>query len=90
MPLHFLRGSDEAGGFGGAAYGLTDGGFAKMTSPRGSVRLRVRVCETAQRGTVFCSFSFNEVPVNFLTGSGFDPVTKTPELKISVVKLEPV
>ncbi len=73
-----------------ARYDLTDGGWCEMTSPRGSLRLRVREAANAQPGTVFCSFSFNDVPVNFLTGSGYDPVTKTPEVKISCVRLEPV
>ena len=73
-----------------AKYGLTDGGWCKMTSPRGSVSIKVRADTTSQPGTVFCSFSFNDVPVNFLTGSGFDPVTKTPEVKVSVVRLEAI
>ena len=70
-------------------YGLTDGGWCTMTSPRGSVRIRCRATRSAQQGTVFCSFAFNDVPVNFLTGSGFDPVTRTPEVKVSVVRLQP-
>jgi predicted molibdopterin-dependent oxidoreductase YjgC len=72
-----------------ARYGLTDGGWCRMTSPRGSVVIKVAADRTSLPGTVFCSFSFNDVPVNLLTGSGYDPETKTPELKISVVRLEP-
>jgi len=71
-------------------WGLEDGGWCKMTSPRGSVKIRTRHSKTAQPGTVFCSFSFNDVPVNFLTGSGYDPVTKTPEVKVTIVRLEPI
>jgi predicted molibdopterin-dependent oxidoreductase YjgC len=70
------------------AWGLRDGAFAKMSSPRGSVRIKVKATDKSPRGTVFCSFSFNEVPVNFLTGGGFDPVTKTAELKVCPVRLE--
>lgn len=69
-------------------YGLTSGGWCRMTSPRGSVLIKVAADDTSRPGTVFCSFSFNDVPVNLLTGSGFDPVTMTPELKVSVVRLE--
>ena len=69
---------------------LTEGGLCKMTSPRGSVVIKTRATDTSPRGTVFCSFSFNDVPVNFLTGSGYDPLTKTPEVKVTTVRLEPV
>ncbi len=72
------------------AFGLTEGGFVEMASPRGSVRLRVRASDRSPRGTVFCSFSFNEVPVNFLTGGGYDPVTRTGELKVCPVRLTPL
>ena len=51
----------------------------------------VKVCATTQspRGTVFCSFSFSDVPVNRLTGSGYDPITQTAELKVCPVRIEP-
>lgn len=38
------------------------------------------------RGTVFVSF--NDVPINILTGSGYDPVTDTAELKVCPVRVE--
>ena len=41
------------------------------------------------KGTVFTSFSFANVPVNILTGSGYDPITQTAELKVCPVKIEP-
>ena len=70
------------------AWGLTDGGKARMSSPRGAVEITVEANEQSPRGTVFCSFSFNDVPVNILTGSGYDPVTQTAELKVCPVRLE--
>ena len=69
-------------------WGLEDGGLAVMASRRGEVMVKVAATDKSPRGTVFCSFSFNEVPVNFLTGSGYDPITKTPEVKVTVVRLE--
>lgn len=72
------------------AWGLTDGGWVKMSSPRGSVHIKVKATDKSPRGTVFCSFSFNNVPVNFLTGGGYDAVTKTAELKVCPVRLEAV
>ena len=69
--------------------GLSDGGWARVTSPRGSVRVRVKATPRSPQGTVFVSFAFNEVPVNVLTGGGYDPVTQTAELKVIPVRVEP-
>ena len=67
---------------------LTDGDFANLTSRRGTVKLRVRASAQSPPGTVFCSFSFNDVPVPILTGSGYDPITDTAELKVCPVRVE--
>ncbi|HCK09460.1 MAG: formate dehydrogenase subunit alpha [Gemmatimonadetes bacterium] len=72
------------------AWGLENGGICKMSSPRGTVDVRVRATDRSPRGTVFASFSFNDVPVNILTGSGYDPVTETAELKVCPVRVEPI
>jgi formate dehydrogenase major subunit len=71
-------------------WGLEDGGWVSLSSPRGSVRVKVEATNRSPRGTVFASFSFNDVPVNFLTGGGYDPVTDTAELKVCPVRIEPV
>ncbi len=70
-------------------WGLVDGGWAKMSSPRGCVVIRVKATRRSHRGTVFASFAFNETPVNVLTGGGYDPVTHTAELKVCPVRVEP-
>ncbi len=72
-----------------AAWGASDGGWVNMSSRRGSVRIRIESTTRSPRGTVFSSFSFNDVPVNVLTGSGYDPVTETAELKVCPVRIEP-
>ncbi|KPJ92781.1 MAG: hypothetical protein AMS18_06655 [Gemmatimonas sp. SG8_17] len=72
-----------------ARWGLRDGGWCRVTSPRGSVRIKVKTTRRSPRGTVFASFSFSDVPVNVLTGSGYDPITETAEVKVSVVRIEP-
>ena len=72
------------------SWGLEDGGLAVMSSRRGEVVVKVSADDTSPRGTVFCSFSFSDVPVNKLTGSGYDPITDTAELKVCAVKIEPV
>ena len=70
-----------------AALGLQDGGWCRMASPRGAVEVKVRATDRSPRGTVFTSFSFNDVPINILTGSGYDPITDTAELKVCPVKI---
>ncbi len=73
-----------------AAWRLTDGGWARVTSPRGSILIKVKATRRSPRGTVFASFAFSDVPVNTLTGSGYEPLTETAEVKVSVVCVEPV
>ncbi len=70
-------------------WGLEDGGWAKVRSARGCVRVRVEANRRSPRGTVFASFAFNDAPVNILTGGGYDPVTDTAELKVCPVSVEP-
>jgi predicted molibdopterin-dependent oxidoreductase YjgC len=72
------------------AWGLKDGGRCRLTSARGSVDIKVRATDQSPRGTVFCSFSFSDTPVNRLTGSGYDPITQTAELKVCTVRIEPL
>ncbi len=70
--------------------GLKDGDWCLLSSQRGSVKIRVEATARSPKGTVFSSFSFSDVPVNVLTGSGYDPVTQTAELKVCPVRIEPV
>jgi predicted molibdopterin-dependent oxidoreductase YjgC len=72
-------------------WGLTDGGWCAMSSARGTVKAMVKATERSPKGTVFCSFAFGKAtPINPLTGSGYDPITDTAELKVCPVRLEPI
>ena len=71
------------------AWGLQNGNWCQLSSRRGSVRIKARITDRSPRGTVFTSFSFNNVPINVLTGSGYDPVTETAELKVCPVRIVP-
>ncbi len=70
------------------AWGLKNGEWCSMSSPRGSIKIKVESSRRSPRGTVFASFSFADVPVNILTGSGYDPITDTAELKVCPVRIE--
>ncbi len=72
-----------------AAWGLSDGDWVALTSRRGAVKIKLSATTRSPRGTVFASFSFNDVPINHLTGGGYDPVTHTAELKVCPVRIEP-
>ena len=71
-------------------WGLTPGGWCRISSRRGTVEVKVRSTDRSPRGTVFASFSFSDVPINILTGAGYDPVTDTAELKVCPVRIEPI
>jgi predicted molibdopterin-dependent oxidoreductase YjgC len=71
------------------AWSMESGDWCLMSSARGSVRIKLAAAKRSPRGTVFTSFSFSEVPVNVLTGSGYDPITQTAELKVCPVRIEP-
>ncbi len=73
-----------------AELGLVHGAIGRLSSARGSIEIPIQVTDKSPRGTVFTSFSFANVPVNILTGSGYDPVTHTAELKVCPVRLEAV
>lgn len=70
--------------------GLVDGGRARLESVRGSVDILVEATTKSPPGTVFTSFAFRDVPVNELTGGGYDPVTQTAELKVCPVRVTPI
>ena len=71
-------------------WGIADGEIVEMRSLRGSIQIKARLTDCSPRGTVFTSFSFASVPVNVLTGSGYDPVTDTAELKVCPVSIEKI
>ena len=71
-------------------WGLTEGEWYYLSSSKGRVKIRVRSTKKSPPGTVFASFSFSDVPINVLTGGGYDPITETAELKVCPVKIEPV
>ena len=70
--------------------GLVDLDRVEVTSRRGSVRLRVKVTDKSQPGTVAIPYHFAEVPVNNLTLNSLDRLSRSPQYKICSVKVEKV
>lgn len=71
-------------------YGLDENSYIRVTSRRGSIVTKVKITDRMKKGMMFMTFHYKESPVNDLTNSEFDPVTKTAEYKISAVKMEKV
>lgn len=62
----------------------------RVTSRRGSIITRITVTDKVPPGVMFMTFHYWESPVNELTNSAFDPISKTAEYKVSAVKIEKV
>ncbi len=66
---------------------VNDGDWLELTSRRGQVRVRARLTDNSQEGTVFVPYHFAEVPVNMLTLNALDRLSRSPQYKICAVKL---
>jgi anaerobic selenocysteine-containing dehydrogenase len=80
-----------------AARGLAEGDLAEVSSPRGSVRARVRVCGV-RPGVAFVPFHYgywdhadgHDRAANELTITAWDPVSKQPLFKAGAVEVTKV
>jgi len=69
--------------------GIQDGEMVKVSTRRGSLKLKAKITENIAPGVAFTTFHFSETPANILTSSEFlDPVAKIPEYKVSAAKIE--
>ncbi len=68
--------------------GLQAGGWARVASRRGAVRLRVRADDGIQPHVAFIPFAYVEAAANLLTNPALDPVGKIAEVKYGAVKVE--
>ncbi|OGO44420.1 MAG: formate dehydrogenase [Chloroflexi bacterium RBG_16_60_22] len=71
-----------------AGLGIADGEMVRVVSRRGRVTAKARLTEASPPGTIAMTFHFAESPTNELTNPAFDPVAKTPELKVAAVRVE--
>lgn len=72
----------------GELMGISDGDFMRVTSRRGSLVSRVRLTDRVKPGMIFMPLHFEEAAANQLTNPAMDPISKTPEYKVSAVRLE--
>src|SRR5258707_884988 len=75
--------------------GITDGGFAKVTTPHGGAVFRVCVRSGQQRGSIFAPIHWSystaaDACVGALAMAENDPFSGQPELKATPARVEPV
>ncbi len=72
-----------------AKLGVAPGGAIRLTTRRGSVRLKARADRAIAEDNVFLPFAYVEAAANILTNAALDPFGKIPEFKFSAVRVEP-
>ncbi|WP_240377489.1 molybdopterin oxidoreductase family protein [Bacillus piscicola] len=71
---------------------VEDGEKVQVQSPRGAIKVPVKISKEVKQGDVFIPFHFgewqNEQPANELTGDVIDPLSHQPILKQSICRIE--
>ncbi len=71
--------------------GLADGDQALVSSPRGSVEMRIRIDSSLVEGLTFTTFHFPDlVDANVLTSDAWDKKSGTAEFKAASIRVEPL
>jgi predicted molibdopterin-dependent oxidoreductase YjgC len=70
------------------AVGVKTGDWVKVSSRRGSIKLRAMATGRSPKGTIFIPFHFAEAAANVLTLDKVDAKAKIPDYKNTAVKLE--
>jgi formate dehydrogenase major subunit len=71
------------------ALDLASGDFVRLTTRRGSIRVKAVASPKTSKGSVFIPFGFREACGNLLTTDTLDPVGKIPSFKYAAVRVEP-
>lgn len=71
-------------------FDIEDAEWVKITSRRGTIKVRAQLTDTCPTGVCSMTFHFWESPTNEITNPALDPVAKIPETKVSAVKVEPL
>ncbi|MDO8885631.1 molybdopterin-dependent oxidoreductase, partial [Candidatus Oleimmundimicrobium sp.] len=69
---------------------IKDNDWVALISRRGKIKVKAWVTPRVPKGTVFVPFHFKESPINMLTNSALDPISKIPELKVCAVRVEKI
>ncbi|MDZ4170545.1 MAG: formate dehydrogenase subunit alpha [Methanobacteriaceae archaeon] len=66
---------------------IEEGDLVEIESRRGKIKVRTKISDHIQKGTLAMTFHFKEAPANCLTNPERDPISGIPELKISAVEV---
>ncbi|MCC7206969.1 MAG: hypothetical protein IT323_06660 [Anaerolineae bacterium] len=69
---------------------ILDGDWIRVTSRRGGVEARARVCDRPRPDLIFMTFHFVEALGDVLISSYVDPLTKTPDYKVGAVRVHKI
>ncbi len=73
----------------GESLNIKDGDTIKVLSRRGEIKIKARVTNRVSRGIVFIPMHYREAAANVLTNDeALDRHVKTPEFKVSAVRIE--
>ncbi|MDZ4246891.1 MAG: formate dehydrogenase subunit alpha, partial [Dehalococcoidia bacterium] len=67
--------------------GIAGGEVVKVVSRRGELKVKAKISDDTPEGIVAMSFHFPGTPTNVLTDSFTEPSMRTPELKLTAVKV---
>ncbi len=68
-------------------HGLAEGDAVKVESRHGEFTMKVHISDQVRPGELWCTFHAAGIFVNRATGRGRDPVTHTPEYKVTAVAI---
>ncbi|MCU0637238.1 MAG: formate dehydrogenase subunit alpha [Methanothrix sp.] len=67
--------------------GISQEDMVVVKTRRGQISLKAILTDALLPGTIFIPFHFSQAPANILTGRAVDPLSGTPELKVSAAKV---
>ncbi len=67
---------------------ISNNTVVKVSSRRGSIKVRALITSSSPKGIVFLPFHFREAAANILTNPAMDPGAKIPEYKVCAVRLD--
>ncbi len=68
--------------------GIKELDWLKLTSRRGTIKIRAKITEKSQIGTIFTTYNHIETLVNLLTLDALDRLSRSPEYKLCAIKVE--
>ena len=66
---------------------VNSGDFIKVSTRRGTIKIKVREDRSIPEGVIFIPFCYKEAAANLLTNSALDPFGKIPEFKYCAAKI---